>query len=155
MFSIRTILCPTDFSEPSEAAIRTAEAMARDCGARLILLHVAELPAMVAAEGVLMHPVDFDPNQERERLDAVAITPGVDAERTFVLGVAVDDILRVAAERKCDLIVIGTHGRTGLGRLVMGSVAESIIRKAPCPVLSVRPDACPMARTAETMAATD
>lgn len=153
MFAIRTILCPTDFSEPSETAVRAAEHLARDCGAKLILLHVAELPPMIADEAVLMHPADFDPDRERERLEAVAIDSTVEVERDFVLGVAPDDILRVARERGCDLIVIGTHGRTGLSRLVMGSVAEAVIRKAPCPVLSVRPDACPVARVAETVAA--
>jgi nucleotide-binding universal stress UspA family protein len=154
MFPARTILCPTDFFEPAEAAVRTAEAIARESGARLILLHVVEMPPRVEPGGVLMHPAEFDYQLEREQLDAITIDPAVDLERVFVLGAVPEDILSIAEERKCDLIVIGTHGRTGLGRLLMGSVAESVIRKAPCPVLSVRTASCPVARTAEMVGTT-
>lgn len=139
MFAIRNILCPTDFSEPSKVALEAAESIARQCHAPLTVLHVAEFSAVVAAEGVLWQPMDYDEDAVRRELAEIKPTdPAVAMEYAFVRGFAAEEILRVATEGKFDLIVIGTHGRTGLGRLIMGSVAEEMIRKAPCPVLSVK-----------------
>ena len=140
MLAIRTILHPTDFSEPSQNALGLACALARDYGARLIVLHIAELPTVASAEGVVLPP---NPEELRraaqEQLDRLPVPhANVRAERRLEQGDAVTEILRVAQEAHADLIVLGTHGRTGLGRLLMGSVAEQVVRKASCPVLTVK-----------------
>jgi len=139
MLAIRTVLHPTDFSERSEFAFRLACSLARDYSARLMVLHVAEPPMAVAGEGVLMLPPAFDLEPLRERLQQLRPRdPKVQVEHRLVQGDAAGEILRVAEEAKCDVIVLGTHGRTGLGRFLMGSVAEQVVCKAPCPVVTVK-----------------
>jgi nucleotide-binding universal stress UspA family protein len=139
MLAIRTVLHPTDFSERSEFAFRLACSLARDYGGRLIVLHVAEPPMAVAGEGVLMLPPAFDLEPLRERLQQLRPgDPKVPVEHRLIQGDAATEILRVAEETKCDVIVLGTHGRTGLGRLLLGSVAEQVLRRAPCPVVTVK-----------------
>jgi nucleotide-binding universal stress UspA family protein len=139
MLPIQTILLPTDFSPYSDTAFRLACSVARDYGARLILLHVVSPPVMVYGEGVL--PVDPVENRNTllERLQELASRAlKIPVDHRVVEGDAATVILQVAEETKCDLIVMGTHGRTGLGRLLMGSVAEKVSRRAPCPVLTVK-----------------
>lgn len=140
MLPLATVLHPTDFSENSEFAFRVACALARDYNARLVLLHVIAPPMVVYSGGPV--PAEAWPSveevQERlRRLEDQAHHVRVDSQ--VLEGDPVDMILRAAEETQCDVIVMGTHGRTGLGRLLMGSVAESVIRKAPCPVLSAKP----------------
>jgi nucleotide-binding universal stress UspA family protein len=139
MLAIHTILHPTDFSERSEFAFRLACALARDYGARLVLLHVAHPPVVVYGEGVVP-PVsdDYLERLEEDLHRLRAPDPNVHVEHLFREGDPVTEILAVATQTSADLIVLGTHGRTGLGRLLMGSVAEQVVRKAPCPVLTVR-----------------
>jgi nucleotide-binding universal stress UspA family protein len=139
MLAVRSILHPTDFSERSQYAFWLAGALARDYGARLVVLHVVAAPTVVYGEGVV------PPNPEELRAAARAQLDGLEvpqanvrAERRLQEGDAVETILAVAQEIHADLIVLGTHGRTGLGRLLMGSVAEQIVRKASCPVLTVK-----------------
>jgi nucleotide-binding universal stress UspA family protein len=154
MLAIKTILHPTDFSERSDFAFRLACALARDYGARLVILHVAEPPAAVAAEGVLMLPPTIDLEPLRARLQQLRPEdPKIMVEHCLVQGGAAEEILQVAQERKCDLIVMGTHGRTGLGRLLMGSVAEQVVRKASCPVLTVKTPQPLMPSSEEAIAA--
>jgi nucleotide-binding universal stress UspA family protein len=140
MNAIRTILHPTDFSERSDVAFRLACSLARDYGARLIVLHVAEPPMPGAGEGPLMVPrvVELEPLRERLRQYRPPEAPDLHVEDRLVEGFAATEILSVANEIKCDLIVMGTHGRTGVGRMLMGSVAEQIVRKASCPVMTVK-----------------
>jgi nucleotide-binding universal stress UspA family protein len=139
MLAIRTVLHPTDFSERSDLAFRLACSLARDYGARLIVLHVAEPPVAVAGEGVLLIPTPADLEPLRERLGGLRPRdPKVPVEHRLAEGNAAAEILRVAEEAKCDVIVLGTHGRTGLARLLLGSVAEQVLRRASCPVLTVR-----------------
>jgi nucleotide-binding universal stress UspA family protein len=139
MLPIHSLLHPTDFSENSHYAFRLACALARDYGARLIVLHVAEPPVAVSGEGVLMLPPNFDLEPLRKQLQQLESgNPEVQVEHRLVQGYAAEEIVRVAAETKCDLIIMGTHGRTGMGRLLMGSAAEQIMRRAPCPVLTVK-----------------
>ena len=139
MLPIHTILHPTDFSEYSEYALRLAAALTRDYGARLVVLHVVTPPTIIYGEGVV--PPDPQDNlaEARERLERLAV-PGnnVSAERRFVEGDPATEILRLARDLRADLIVMGTHGRTGLRRLLMGSVAEKLVRRAPCPVLTLK-----------------
>jgi len=139
MLPIKTILHPTDFSEQSVLAFRLACSLARDYGARLIVLHIAEPTRPIAIEGVMMPPPVLDQGLLREQLQQLRPEdPEVPVEHCLIEGDAATEILHAAGKAKCDVIVMGTHGRTGLGRLLMGSVAEQVVRKASCPVLTVK-----------------
>lgn len=143
MLPLRTILHPTDFSENSQAALQIACALARDYRVRLILLHVAVPPTPLIPEGALGLDIDLFEKDCRAKIDEIEPTePGIYPERMVVVeNNPVEAILRTARTEPCDLIVMGTHGRSGFGHLLMGSVAENVMRKAPCPVLTVRPNA--------------
>lgn len=136
---IRTILHPTDFSPHSAAALRVARCLARDQGARLVLVHVvpSERLAGVVSEGLM----DLELGREalawvQREVDAADLKYPV--ENRLRRGDPVAEILDTAGDTGCDLIVMGSHGRSGLGRLVLGSVAEAVLRKAPCPVLTIK-----------------
>ena len=130
----------------------------RDAADRLYSPLVRE-PVVVYGEGVVPPEPETFRAEAMERLNELeAPAPGVGLERRLTEGDPVTEILRLAKESEVDLIVLGTHGRTGLGRLLMGSVAEEVVRKAPCPVLTVRmpfaeavsvPAGAPLAATAE------
>jgi nucleotide-binding universal stress UspA family protein len=140
MLPIGTILHPTDFSDNSEFAFRLACALARDYHARLILLHVLPPPMVVYAGGLV--PAETGPSVEeaKEELRRMEKRPHhVRIESTVMEGDPVDMILRAAEETHSDVIIMGTHGRSALARLLLGSVAEGVIRKAPCPVLTAKP----------------
>lgn len=140
MLPLRTILHPTDFSENSEFAFRVAAALARDYNARLILLHVLAPPTVIYGGGPV--PADTWPTVEeaREKLrELEGRTYHVRVESEVMEGDAVDMILRAAEETNSDVIVMGTHGRSALARLLLGSVAERVLRKSPCPVLTAKP----------------
>jgi nucleotide-binding universal stress UspA family protein len=141
-----TILHPTDFSPSSRPAFNHALALARDEGAELLLVHVLPTVMPMVGEGY-MSPKTFDDLQrsmraqaqkQLDRLVAKAKTARVRARGLLYEGVAADAIVRAARAKRAKLIVIGTHGRTGLSRLFMGSVAERVVGTAPCPVLTVR-----------------
>jgi nucleotide-binding universal stress UspA family protein len=139
MTPVRTILHPTDFSPNSRPAFELACSLARDYGARLVLLHVLS-PLTIASESgtVTVEPPDTG-RAAGEELEALrADLPGLRVDRFLRDGAAADEIVRLAGEVGCDLVVMGTHGRTGLRRLLMGSVAEEVARKAPCPVLTLK-----------------
>jgi nucleotide-binding universal stress UspA family protein len=140
MLKIGTILHPTDFSQYSDYAWHMACALARDYGARLVLLHVKPLPAVIYGEFGTLPPEPYDQvHVLEEKLAQLQPTdPGITVERRLVEGEAASEIIRMAEEEGCDLIVMGNHGRTGISRLLMGSVAEQVVRKAPCPVLTVK-----------------
>jgi nucleotide-binding universal stress UspA family protein len=136
---IRTVLHPTDFSAPSEAALEIACSIARGHAARLVILHVA--PCEVAAEGMIAIPADLAAyrrglNDLRARI--VGPDPGFPVETCLREGLPDEEVLRAVDDLGADLVVMGTHGRTGLARLVMGSVAEAVSRRAGCPVLLTR-----------------
>jgi nucleotide-binding universal stress UspA family protein len=131
MLSIQTILHPTDFSERSGYALQLACSLARDHGARLVIVHVMPVP-LVQEKRLYREEMAGELN----RLGAPDVR--VQVEHRLEEGDAARQILRVAQEIGCDLIVLGTRGRTGLGRLLMGSVAEQVLRRASCPVLTVR-----------------
>jgi nucleotide-binding universal stress UspA family protein len=139
MAPIHTILLATDFSEPAKHALRLACSLARDYDAHLIVLHVAVPPPMVYGEGILPPDPEVLAREAREQLDRLQFRDtNLHVERRFEEGDATTEILRVAAETRADLIVMGTHGRTGLSRLLMGSIAEQVVRRAPCSVLTVK-----------------
>jgi len=146
--NIRSILLPTDFSECARHAVPYAARMARLMGARVICLHVVEpvVPAVgwtPIAEPLPVADVgeQLEDSAARElpRFAACEEFEGLDVEDVITRGEAASEIVRVAAERGADLIVISSHGRTGLGRILFGSTAESVVRHAPCPVLVVKP----------------
>jgi len=139
MLPFSKILCPTDFSEPSYRAMAAAGELAVHFGAEIVLAHVlpdmppvtptaekAETEFLASASRALDELI-------KERLAAVAkVTPVVEE------GEAAEQILKLAAAQKADLIVIATHGQTGWRHLVFGSVAEKVVRQADCPVLTIR-----------------
>jgi nucleotide-binding universal stress UspA family protein len=143
MFTIRTILYPTDFSDHSEYAFQVACALARDYGARLIDLHVlhAEKPPGTDGDGGRggsPWPEDYQDSLRGKLTRLRSPYPAVRLEHQIREGSAAEEILRMADDFRCDLIVMGTHGRTGLDRILMGSVAEEVLRRTRCPVLAVK-----------------
>jgi nucleotide-binding universal stress UspA family protein len=142
MCIIKTILHPTDFSACSQAAFRLAYALARDHAARLIVLHVTAVPDL-AYQGfggpglpLLAEQYLAKVRQGLEKLRPP--DPQFPCERRLAEGDPAAEIIGAAAETAADLIVMGTHGRTGLRHLLMGSVAEQVVRQAPCPVVTLK-----------------
>ena len=137
MFPNRLILCPTDFSPPATAAFKLACELARDHQARVTLLHVPH-PLQSYDQLAESRRPGF---RDELRAELNRLRPpdsGVAVTYLILEGDPAEVIVDVAREHGCDLIVMGTHGRGGLGRLVLGSVAEQVIRHAPCPVLTVK-----------------
>ena len=145
---VRQILAPTDFSEFSKQAIDYALALAHTFDAKLLLLHVIEMPAY-PVEGFVPPSIGTTLLEDLERQASLELaqvrpeTPDAKVEviRQVVVGTPYRTIVEVAEAKNADLIVMATHGRTGLSHLVMGSVAERVVRMAPCPVLTLRPTA--------------
>jgi nucleotide-binding universal stress UspA family protein len=138
------ILCGTDFSDTAEAAWDVACELARTHRAELVLVHAfTELPVYpeVAVAGVerVWEEQRLWVQQALDQRVAAAQARGLTARALLKLGVPAESIADAAAEEHADLIVVGTHGRTGLTRLVIGSVAERVVRVAHCPVLIVKP----------------
>ncbi len=139
-FRIRKILVPVDFSEPSQKAAQYALALAEDYGAELVLLHVVEpyplLPEMPAASAELQAMAEKAAGARLKKLvKSAAAVPCLGQVR---VGHAARTIVEEAKVQGADLIVASTHGRTGLARAALGSVAEQVVRRADCPVLVVR-----------------
>jgi nucleotide-binding universal stress UspA family protein len=137
---IRTILHPTDFSDTATRAFKYACEMARDNRARLVAMHVLEPVGPLMADGIMLPmETEYVRGAAREQLRTLAPTErGFEFERMFREGLAPDAIVEAADEVRADLIVMGTHGRSGLSRLLLGSVAEQVLRRARCPVLFVK-----------------
>jgi len=140
--SIKKILVPTDFSEGSEEALQYAAMMARVLKAHIGLIHVIQPYAygMTETFNVVDHYTTLktiaEPmlEQAREQLHKNGLT----VETELLSGVAHREILKAAHRTKADLIVMGTHGRSGVDHLLLGSVAEKVVRMSPCPVLTIR-----------------
>ena len=134
------ILVPTDLSSAGDAAFALAVSLARDNRARLLIAHVEE-PAMVYGGGEMFAAAVEPATEElRERLKKIVPPdPEVAYEHHLVTGEPAEAIVRLAESEQCDLIVMGTHGRKGLSRLLMGSVAEAVVRRSHCPVMTLRP----------------
>lgn len=143
MISLKRILVPTDFSECSDAALKYARAFTEAFGGTLHLLHVVQDPytqpwAAEAFPAPLAEMLTQWQEQARQRL--VALLPEAERQATVIataIGSPFYEIVRYASEQDIDLIVIGTHGRGPFGHMLLGSVAEKVVRKAPCPVLTV------------------
>ena len=146
MIAMKSILHPTDFSEPSKHALNYAIAFAKEFKTKLCVLHVIEEVAtamyfdMLQAPPLMQLMADIEDKAKKALADLVPedVKTEIEVELLIRKGVPFLEIIRCAEQIKADLIVCGTHGRTGLKHALFGSVAEKVVRKAPCPVLSVR-----------------
>ena len=146
MIRLRRILHPTDFTRASGAAFKRAVARAKADRAQLLIVHVLAPPVPMAGEGYIS-PKLYDDLETTARkyaqkrlaaLQAKARKAGVRTVTLLLDGVADEQIARAARLKKADLIVMGTHGRTGLAKFFLGSVTSRVVAAAHCPVLTVR-----------------
>lgn len=146
MKPIRRILAPVDFSDPSRAAARYAADLAKSLGGTLELLHVLDVVDYTIFDGAGYAPIpannEIDKKiEEKLQEEAKAIGDGGPVvEHRMVRGLAYEAIVEAAKNSEADLVVIGTHGRTGFKHLLLGSVAEKVVRLCPVPVLTVKSD---------------
>jgi nucleotide-binding universal stress UspA family protein len=142
---IKTILFPTDFSNGARAAMDHAISLAKDYNARLILLYVIQdisiaewyIPSSISVTD-LVEDMQKSAWNEMNKWNSEVSAKVKDVEKIVVRGVPFVEIIKTAKNKNADLIVIGTHGRTGIDHMLFGSTAEKVVRKAPCPVLTVR-----------------
>ena len=148
IMNIRSILVPTDFSECGNYALSYAASLARLFGASILCVHVIEPMVPTVGYSGMTEPLpladisdQLEDSAERElpKLADCEECAGIEVEELIVHGEAASEIVRVAKEKAADLIVVSSHGGTGLGRILFGSTAEAIVRHAPCPVLVVKP----------------
>ena len=147
MIELKRILVPTDFSDFSEPALNYGCLLAEQFNSDLHLLNVVASPAlygndpvMLPAEALADHLNEVRAHAEAKLKELPEQSNELSVVRDVRQGVAFVEIIRYAKENDIDLIVIGTHGRTGLSHVFLGSVAERVVRKAACPVLTVRPE---------------
>ena len=134
---LNKILCPIDFSNFSDAANDYASLLAESSGAEIIYLHVS-LPDVTVSSYAYVD-LQQESSNELQRLEEIKPTvSGVKASYEIEFGSPTTSIVKFANERDVDLIVMGTHGRTGWRRVTMGSVAEAVVRSASCPVLAIK-----------------
>jgi nucleotide-binding universal stress UspA family protein len=145
---IRSILLPTDFSDCGNYALSYAASLARTFGASIICVHVIEPMVPTVGYSGMTEPLpiaditdqlEYSAERELPKLAQREECAGLEVEEMIVHGEAASEIVRVAKERNVDLIVVSSHGRTGLGRILFGSTAEAVVRHASCPVLVVKP----------------
>lgn len=163
MIPMQRILVPTDFSEPAQTALKLGSMFAREFGSRLYLLHVVPEPyAYPWGTELSTLPLNDILAQSEEaahqHLDQLAAETGLPLDRVItraVVGTPVDQVLALIADEKIDLVVLGTHGRGLVGHLLLGSVAERVVRRSPVPVLTVHGEgAAPVANRPPAAAAT-
>ena len=139
------ILCPVDFSNVSMEALKVSGELAEKFGAGLIIVHVLE--PILAPTDFSFGPLSMTDVEDKladraqEGLDQAAANLGVPRDKIQSIvarGIGSQEIIRIASENKADLIVMGTHGYTGLTHALLGSTAERVVRRAPCPVLTVK-----------------
>ena len=134
----RNILCPIDFSRTSMHALQHASILAEEYGAKLHLVNVFQLTIVDTDPRVGAYPVPLGLENVRQRLDELDSSATVEQHRKLLIGDPAAQILKYAKQHDIDLIVMGTHGHTGLEHLLMGSVAEYTVRHAHCPVVTIR-----------------
>lgn len=139
MPGFKTIVHPTDFSSSASEALCIACSLARTYGAKLLLLHVAERRVVSVGGMPVPPPPPIDWPKLKEELEVVAAgIKDVEVETHLMEGEPAGAIVDFARQAGAELIVIGSHGRTGLTRLLMGSIAEQVVRKAACPVFTIK-----------------
>ncbi len=141
---ISRILVPTDFTEHASHALHAAHSLATRFGAKVTLLHVYQVPAYALPEGVIFATAEVLSDlhsqlSERLKQTAAKYFPDIDVETKLRSGGAAEEIVAEAEECGANLLVIATHGRSGLSHLLIGSVAERVVRLSPAPVLTLRP----------------
>ena len=142
---IKTIIFPTDFSQGARAAMDYAVSLAKDYDAKLILLYVIQdisiaewyIPSSISATDFI-EDMQKSASREMEKWGAEVAAKVTNVEKMVVRGIPFVEIIKTARDRDADMIVIGTHGRTGIDHMLFGSTAEKVVRKAHCPVLTVR-----------------
>jgi nucleotide-binding universal stress UspA family protein len=142
MITIKSILCPMDFSDASKNAYRYACEFARSMGSGVVLLNIIE-PRPIAADMSLNYiPLEEDlaaaAREDFIPLISEAQAKGIDVSADVMIGMPAEVILQQAVDLDVSLLIMGSHGKTGLSRLLMGSVAEAVVRKAQVPVLIVK-----------------
>jgi len=148
MINVSKILYPTDFSDPSACALSYAAEMAKKFGAELVMLHVLlDESQMVSFYLPQLTVQNLSKDMEEgarakmeEFISGTDALDGIEYTCEMVKGIADDEIIKFSKENRIDMIVIGTHGRTGLEHVIFGSTAEKVVRSASCPVLTVH---CP------------
>jgi nucleotide-binding universal stress UspA family protein len=143
MVSFKRILVPVDFGESSKQALEVALGLAKQFGGELTLLHTWEIPvygygAMEFSAMDMLTPIQGAATEQLDALVAEVRRQHPETKGVLARGVAWREVLTVIEQNKPDLVVMGTHGRRGLGRAILGSVAEKIVRMSPVPVLTVR-----------------
>jgi len=161
MLPFKKILCPTDFSDPSYESLKAAAELAGHFSADLYLVHAippiplsnVSSPETMPAFDISLYQEELKKGSEKTLQEVIEqrLPKGLLVHPLVVIGHPVEEILRIAQDQKMDLIVIATHGRTGLPRLLFGSVAEKVVRLAPIPVLVVasphgKPEASSLSR---------
>lgn len=145
MLPVKRILCPTDFSDPARSCVEASTELAQHFGAELLLLHVVPVvPSLPPDPNFVFKVPEYElrlhadaDKRLREMRDELAAR-NVKVRTMVGHGAAAQEIIAIARKEAVDLIVIATHGSTGLEHLVFGSVAERVVRHAECPVLTVR-----------------
>ncbi|KHE93798.1 MAG: universal stress protein [Candidatus Scalindua rubra] len=143
MITIKKILCPIDHSDCSKEALKYAVSFAMKEEAKLLLLHIIDIRTFNEEFDTISKQIPDEATFEQLRvklLDCIpeAIRDDMDVEGIVVQGIPFAEIISTAKEKEVDMIVIGSHGRTGISHMMLGSVSEKVVRKAPCPVLTVR-----------------
>ena len=138
MLSIKTILHPTDFSEPADAAFQCAYSLATDYHAQLVIVHVISVPLMFGEWLRLSNTLECPEKREENLFELKVVDKQVDMVGRLEQARPAAEILQLAQLCRADLIVMGAHGRRGLNQFLMGSVVDEVVRLAPCPVVTVR-----------------
>jgi universal stress protein A len=142
MLPLKKILYPTDFSEASYEALNAANELTLVFSAELCLVHVVspdvQTSPELAGSGLILEEIEALAENSLQEVVKQRVPKDLHTRQIVVLGEAADEIIRMSEEEKTDLIVIATHGQSGWQHLVFGSVAEKVVRLAPCPVLTIR-----------------
>ncbi len=143
MISLKKILCPIDHSDCSKEALKYAVSFAMKDEAKLYLLHIIDIRSFNDSLVAMSPQIPDEETLEQLRMKLLDCIPedirdDMDVEATVIQGIPFAEIISTAKEKEIDMIVIGSHGRTGISHMMLGSVSEKVVRKAPCPVLTVR-----------------
>ena len=143
MISLKKILCPIDHSDCSKEALKYAVSFAMKDEAKLYLLHIIDIRSFNESLDAMSKQIPDEETLEQLRIKLLDCIPeemrdDMNVEAIVVQGIPFAEIISTAREKEVDMIVIGSHGRTGITHMMLGSVSEKVVRKAPCPVLTVR-----------------
>ncbi len=143
MISLKKILCPIDHSDCSKEALKYAVSFAMKDEAKLYLLHIIDIRSFNESLDAMSKQIPDEETLEQLRIKLLDCIPeeireDMNVEAIVVQGIPFAEIISTAREKEIDMIVIGSHGRTGIAHMMLGSVSEKVVRKAPCPVLTVR-----------------